>query len=117
MTRKAFAAIFVTRLFVDRRSTALACALAVVVAFVQPHGIAGITDPLTAGLAVRSVWLAGPMFFCSAIAIALALVQGPGRHPYLDGHRSSAGNSPVRKRSHRQSPRRSPHFVTGSRSF
>ena len=84
MTRRAFAAVFTTRLYVDRRSTWLACTLATVVAFIQPHGIAGITDPLTAGLAVRSVWLAGPMFFCSAIGIALALVQGPGRHPYLD---------------------------------
>jgi hypothetical protein len=36
------------------------------------------------------VWLAGPVFFCSAIAVALALVQGPGRHPYLDISERSA---------------------------
>ncbi len=84
MTRRAFASVFTTRLYVDRRSTALACALAAIVAFVQPHSIAGITDPLTASLAIRSVWLAGPMFFCSTIGIAIALVQGPGRHRYLD---------------------------------
>lgn len=84
MTSRAFNAIWKTRLHVDRRSTWLACALAALVGFIQPHGIAGITDPMTAGLAVRSVWLAGPMFFCAAIGIAIALVQGPGRHRHLD---------------------------------
>lgn len=84
MTRRAFDAVWKTRFHADRRSTWLACALATIVGFIQPHGIAGISDPLTAGLAVRSVWLAGPMFFCSMLGIAIALVQGPGRHRYLD---------------------------------
>ena len=60
------------------------------VAFIQPHGIAAITDPLGADLATRSVWLAGPMFFCSTIGLAVALLQGPGRHPVLDASEQSA---------------------------
>ncbi|MGA7570239.1 MAG: hypothetical protein WCA80_05475, partial [Candidatus Aquilonibacter sp.] len=58
--------------------------------FVQPHGVAAITDPLTADIATRSVWLAGPMFFCSTIGIAIALSQGPGRHAFLDTSERSA---------------------------
>ena len=90
MTRNAFAAIVVSRLRSGRRTTAFACATAAIVGFIQPHGISTISDPLTADLTTRSVWLAGPMFFCSAIGIALALMQGPGRHPYLDISERSA---------------------------
>lgn len=84
MTRRTFAAIVSSRLNGERRTTAFACITAAIVGFIQPHGVSPIADPLTADLATRSVWLAGPVFFCSAIGIALALVQGPGRHPYLD---------------------------------
>jgi hypothetical protein len=90
VTRRAVAAIVSTRLRAERRTTAFGCATAAIVGFVQPHGIAAITDPLTADLAVRSVWLAGPMFFCSAIGVALALAQGPGRHVHLDAGERSA---------------------------
>lgn len=90
MTQRALLAIVRGRLHAERRTTAFACAAAAVVGFIQPHGIATITDPLTADVATRSVWLAGPMFFCSTIAIALALVQGPGRHPHLDTSERSA---------------------------
>lgn len=90
MTRRALTAIVRSRLHGERRTTAFACVTAAIVGFIQPHGVSSITDPLTADLATRSVWLAGPMFFCSAIGIAVALVQGPGRHPYLDiGERSA----------------------------
>lgn len=84
MTRQALAAIVTSRMRSSRRATAFGCATAAIVGFIQPHGVATITDPLTADLATRSVWLAGPVLFCSAVGIALALVQGPGRHPYLD---------------------------------
>jgi len=90
MTSNALRAIVTARLRAERRSIAFACASAAVVGFIQPHGIAAITDPLTADLATRSVWLAGPMFFCSTIGIALALAQGPGRHAYLDTTERSA---------------------------
>ena len=84
MTRRAFNAIAGARLRAERRSLAFACASAAIVGFIQPHGIASITDPLTADIAIRSVWLAGPMFFCSTIGIAIAMSQGFGRHTYLD---------------------------------
>lgn len=90
MTRRALRAIVTERLRAERRSIAFGCAMAAVVGFIQPHGIAAITDPLRADVAVRSVWLAGPMFACSAIGIALALLQGPTRHPYLDTNERSA---------------------------
>ncbi len=90
MTRRTLRAIVSARLHAERRAIAFACATAAIVGFVQPHGIAAITDPLSADIATRSVWIAGPMFFCSAIAIAIALVQGPGRHAYLDASETSA---------------------------
>jgi hypothetical protein len=90
MTRRAFSAIVAERLRAEKRTIAFACATAAIVGFIQPHGIAGITDPQVADTATRSVWLAGPMFFCSAIGIAIALAQGPGRHAYLDVSESSA---------------------------
>ncbi len=84
MTRRALAAIVGSRLRGERRATAFACVTAAIVGFIQPHGVSAVADPLTADVATRSVWLAGPVFFCSAIGIALALAQGPGRHAYLD---------------------------------
>lgn len=90
MTRTALRAIVSARLRAERRSIAFGCAMAAVVGFIQPHGITGISDPLLADVATRSVWLAGPMFSCSAIGIALALLQGPSRHAYLDTNERSA---------------------------
>jgi hypothetical protein len=87
---RALFAIVNARLRAERRSIGFACAAAAVVGFIQPHGIATITDPLTADVATRSVWLAGPMFFCSTIGVALAVIQGPGRHAYLDTSERSA---------------------------
>ncbi|HUN29306.1 MAG TPA: hypothetical protein VMV65_05845 [Alphaproteobacteria bacterium] len=90
MTPRALRAIVGARLRVERRALAFGCASAAIVGFVQPHGVAAITDPLTADIATRSVWLAGPMFFCSTIGIAIALLQGPGRHTFLDTSERSA---------------------------
>jgi hypothetical protein len=84
VTLRAVRAVVTTRLHADRRALFFTCAASAVVGFVQPHGIARIADPLSADLATRTVWLAGPMFFCSTIGIAIASLQGPGRHPYLD---------------------------------
>jgi hypothetical protein len=83
-------AIVGSRLRAERRSIVFACAMAAVAAFIQPHGIAAITDPLAADVTIRSVWLAGPMFVCATIGIALAVLQGPGRHIYLDVSERSA---------------------------
>ncbi|HTV92139.1 MAG TPA: hypothetical protein VMG98_05420 [Verrucomicrobiae bacterium] len=90
MTLRALRAVVGARLRAERRSLVFACAGAAIVGFVQPHGITPITDPLTADVATRSVWLAGPMFFCSTIGIAIALLQGPGRHAFLDTTERSA---------------------------
>lgn len=84
MKRTALYAIVRARLRAERRTALFASCTAIVVGFIQPHGIAAITDPLSADLATRSVWLAGPMFFCSAIGIIVALMQSAGRHPQLD---------------------------------
>jgi hypothetical protein len=59
-------AIAMTRLLAERRTIVYACAAAVVVAFVQPSG------------------LAAPLFFCGLLGVAVALTQGPGRHRHLD---------------------------------
>jgi len=90
VTLRALRAVVGARLRAERRSLVFACAGAAIVGFVQPHGITPITDPLTADVATRSVWLAGPMFFCSTIGIAIALLQGPGRHAFLDTTERSA---------------------------
>ena len=90
MSGPAIRAIIGERLRAERRAIAFSCAMAAVAAFIQPHGIATITNPLTADVTVRSVWLAGPMFVCSTIGIALAILQGPGRHTYLDLSERSA---------------------------
>lgn len=90
MTARTFLAIAGARVRAERRTFVYAIATAVVTAFVQPHGIARITDPLDADIAIRSVWLAGPVFVCSMIAVFIALMQGPGRHAYLDLSEASA---------------------------
>ncbi len=90
MTARALRAIVTARLRAERRAIFFGCSTAAIVGFIQPHGIAAITDPLTADVATRSVWLAGPMFFCSAIGVALALAQGQGRHGHLDVAERSA---------------------------
>jgi len=90
VTLRALRAVVGARLRAERRSLAFACAGAAIVGFVQPHGITAVTNPLTADIATRSVWLAGPMFFCSMLGIAIALLQGPGRHAFLDTTERSA---------------------------
>ena len=67
MTLRAFVEIVRSRLRAERRTIVVACALGAIVGIVQPH-----------------YWLAGPMFICSILGIALALTQGPGRAPFLD---------------------------------
>jgi hypothetical protein len=62
----AWRAIAMTRLMAERRTVAYAFVAAVVVAFVQPSG------------------LAAPLFFCGLLGVAVALTQGPGRHRHLD---------------------------------
>lgn len=66
MTSRAFAEIVRSRLVAERRTLVISCGFALIVGFIQPHGIAG------------------PLFFCSALGIAIALLQGPGRSDYLD---------------------------------
>lgn len=66
MNFDAYRAVAATRLLAERRTIAYALTAAVVVAFVQPSG------------------LAAPLFFCGLLGIAVALTQGPGRHPHLD---------------------------------
>jgi hypothetical protein len=90
MNRRALVAIINARLRAERRTIVYACVAATIVAFIAPHGIARFTNPLDADLAIRSVWLAGPMFFCSIIGIVVALFQGPGRHRALDVSEESA---------------------------
>lgn len=90
MTARTLRALVAGRLRGERRTLGFACAAAALVGFLQPHGIMAVTDPLGADLATRSVWLAGPMFFCSTIGIAVALLQGPGRHAVLDASEASA---------------------------
>ncbi|HUA09291.1 MAG TPA: hypothetical protein VMA98_08460 [Candidatus Acidoferrales bacterium] len=74
MTARAFAAIAGARLRAERRSLVFACASAAIVGFVQSHAFS----------------LEAPLFFCSTIGIAVALLQGPGRHAYLDVTERSA---------------------------
>ena len=66
MIPQSWRAIARTRLLAERRTIAYAFAAAVVVAFVQPSG------------------LAAPLFFCGLLGVAVALTQGPGRHRHLD---------------------------------
>jgi hypothetical protein len=63
---QSYRAIAATRLLAERRTIVYAFAAAVVVAFVQPSG------------------LAAPLFFCGLLGVAVALTQGPGRHRHLD---------------------------------
>lgn len=66
MTFGALLAIAATRLHAERRTIAYAVVAAIVVAFVQPSG------------------LAAPLFFCGLLGVAVAMTQGPGRHRHLD---------------------------------
>jgi hypothetical protein len=66
MSRRATLAILDMRLRAESRVLAFCCAAAAVVGIVAPIG------------------LAGPMLFCSLLGIIIALVQSPGRFPYLD---------------------------------
>lgn len=84
MTSRAAVAIVRARLHAERRTLLYACAATLVVGFVQPHGISRTSDPFAADLAVRSVWLAGPVFFGAIVAITIAALQGPGRSRVLD---------------------------------
>ncbi|HEY1655004.1 MAG TPA: hypothetical protein VGF86_07835 [Candidatus Tumulicola sp.] len=72
MSRRAFFAIVQARLLEEYGTIVYACAAAAVVGFIQPHG------------------LAGPIFFCSLLGIAIALIQRAGRHAYLDLSEQSA---------------------------
>jgi len=71
----AVAAIVIARLRIQRRLLLWCCAAATLVGCIQPHGIVTTSDPLAARLAAHSVWLAGPVFFCSLLGIAVALAQ------------------------------------------
>lgn len=73
-------AIVRARLRSQRRLIVAACAAAVLVGLLQPHGIAATYDPFEADLATRGVWLAGPMFFCSLLGIFVALAQRGDAH-------------------------------------
>jgi uncharacterized ion transporter superfamily protein YfcC len=77
-TGGALPAIVGTRLHAQVRTVVGSSAAAVLVSFIQPHGIAVTANPLAADLATRSVWLAGPMFFCSMVGILIALAQRGG---------------------------------------
>jgi hypothetical protein len=63
---RALIAIVRARLFAERRAIIFGYAAAILVGALQPHGAAG------------------PVLFCSLVGIANALLQGPGRHRYLD---------------------------------
>lgn len=81
--RPMFAIVF-ARLHAERRAIGYTIATAVIAGFVAPHGIEARTDPHYASLAIRSIWLAGPMLFCSALGMISALLQVAGRDPDLD---------------------------------
>lgn len=72
MTQQALRAIVGARLRAERRTLVFACASAAIVGYFATPS------------------LAGPMFFCSMIGIAIALLQGPGRHAHLDTSERSA---------------------------
>jgi hypothetical protein len=72
MTPQAVRAIVGARLRAERRTLVFACASAAIVGYFATHNVAG------------------PMLFCSTIGIAIALLQGPGRHAYLDTNERSA---------------------------
>jgi hypothetical protein len=66
-------AIASARLLAERKALLYACAAAAIAGFVQ-----------------RGARLEGPLFFCSVLGIIVALIQGPGRHRYLDVCEQSA---------------------------
>ena len=84
MRSRAVAAIVFARIHAERRAIAYTAATAIIAGFIAPHGMEATTDPASADVAIRSIWLAGPMFFCSALGIIAALLQGTGRNPDLD---------------------------------
>jgi hypothetical protein len=72
VTPRAARAIVGARLRAERRTLVFTCAGAAIVGYFATNN------------------LAGPMLFCSTIGIAIALLQGPGRHTYLDTSERSA---------------------------
>ncbi|MHB8146165.1 MAG: hypothetical protein ACYDGM_02735 [Vulcanimicrobiaceae bacterium] len=84
MRGRAISAIVFARLRSERRAIAYTAATAIVAGFIAPHGLEARTDPAFTNIAMRSIWLAGPMFFCSALGIIAALLQGTGRSADLD---------------------------------
>ncbi|MBV8531908.1 MAG: hypothetical protein JO104_11355 [Candidatus Eremiobacteraeota bacterium] len=72
MTARALRGVLRARLYAQRRAVLYACAAAFVVGLLAPAG------------------LAGPIFFCTLLGIALAMAQTPGLHPYLDRCEQSA---------------------------
>ncbi len=75
---RAIGAIVMARLRAQRRVIASCCVAAVLVAFLQPHRILTVADPLEADLLTRGVWLAGPVFFCGLLGIVVAIIQRGG---------------------------------------
>jgi hypothetical protein len=77
-------AVIGARIRADRRLILHTSIAAIVAGFIQPHGIEAITDPYIKSVAIRSVWIAGPIFFCGLLGIVAAWMQGPGRYRDLD---------------------------------
>lgn len=75
---RAMAAIVRARLRAQRRVVWACCIAAALVAFLQPHRIFPARDAFEADLITRSVWLAGPAFFCGLLGIVVALAQRGG---------------------------------------
>jgi hypothetical protein len=72
MTPRAFTALVAARLYEQRRIVLYVCTAALVVGLLQPREAAG------------------PVMFCSLLAILIALAQSPGRYPHLDRCEQSA---------------------------
>jgi drug/metabolite transporter (DMT)-like permease len=75
---RAIGAIVKARLIAQRRVIASCSVAAVLVAFLQPHGIPNVDNSLEADLLTRGVWLAGPAFFCGMLGIVVAMIQRGG---------------------------------------
>lgn len=72
MTFRALTALVAARLYEQRRLVVYACAAAFVAGLLQPREAAG------------------PIMFCSFLAILMALAQSPGSYPHLDRCEQSA---------------------------
>jgi hypothetical protein len=72
---RAIGAIVTARLRAQRRVIASCSVAAIMVAFLQPHGIPPVKTSLEADLLTRGVWLAGPAFFCGLLGIVVAMIQ------------------------------------------